>query len=232
MAAEQPKKAKSAYFLFLEANRESFWKFLGSKLAGPFAKHAGAQWKVIAPAEKEKLVSKAAELKKEADKKIAAFKAQGGVITRKRKGGAGKEKKAKKDKNAPKKPAGGAYGCFLAKNRESIKATLPANHKITDVTKAASVQWKVLTAAQKTPYDDDYKTKAEEYKKAKAAYVPPAAAAEDEEEEEDEEEAEEGAEEEAEEKSAASPKAKARGKAKAKSSPKAKGKAKAKARGK
>eukprot|EP00442_Polarella_glacialis_P011774 CAMPEP_0115120084 /NCGR_PEP_ID=MMETSP0227-20121206/45475_1 /TAXON_ID=89957 /ORGANISM="Polarella glacialis, Strain CCMP 1383" /LENGTH=269 /DNA_ID=CAMNT_0002521675 /DNA_START=72 /DNA_END=881 /DNA_ORIENTATION=+ len=250
MASEQPKKAPSAYFIFLAANRDSFAKTAGSKAAGPVAGVAAAAWKALAPAEKNKVVAQAGELKKEADKKIAAFKAAGGVMNRKRK--AEKSGKKMKDKNAPKKPAGGAYGCYLAKNREAIKATLPAGHSITDVAKAAGPKFKALSAAEKKPYDEEYAKKAAEYKKLMAAYTPPAApeeeeaeaeaeaeAEEDEEDEEEDEEAEEAA---PEPKAAgnakavkakASPKVKAAGKAKAlKVSPKAVGKAKAKAAGK
>merc|ERR1719161_2263037 len=108
---------------------------------------------------------------------MKAFLAGGGEVTkgdraqrterRKLKEGGGKRKK---DANAPKKPVGGAYGVFLAENRAKIVASLPAGHKITDVTKAAGEQWKALSEAQKKPYNDKYLKKQEEYQAALAEY--------------------------------------------------------------
>merc|ERR1719161_549667 len=99
------------------------------------------------------------------------FKAAGGEVQkRKRKGKDGSSKRRKKDKNAPKKPAGGAYGVFLAAKREEIKASLPKDHKITDVSKAAGAKWKALSAAAKKPFEDQYQAKAKEYKAAMEEY--------------------------------------------------------------
>merc|ERR1712039_782246 len=81
--------------------------------------------------------------------------------------------KKKKDPNAPKQPVGGAYGVFLNENRAKIVASLPTDHKMVDIAKAAGVQWKALSEAAKKPYEDKYKQKQadfvksmEEYKKA------------------------------------------------------------------
>merc|ERR1712187_168132 len=77
-----------------------------------------------------------------------------------------KDGKKKKDPNAPKRPAGGAYGVWLAENRPKIVSPLPQDHKITDVTKAAGGQWKALSDAAKKPYEAKYAKKQEEYEKA------------------------------------------------------------------
>merc|ERR1712083_829636 len=74
-----------------------------------------------------------------------------------------KDGKKKKDPNAPKRPAGGAYGVWLAENRPRIVSSLPQGHKITDVTKAAGEQWKALSDAAKKPYEAKYAKKQEEY---------------------------------------------------------------------
>merc|ERR1719443_1872161 len=105
---------------------------------------------------------------------MAAFLAAGGEKT---KGAAGlrrerrlaKEGK-KKDANAPKKPAGGGYGVYLAENRAAIVKSLPAGHKITDVTKAASAKWNAFSDAEKKPFNDKYLQKVEEYKEALEEY--------------------------------------------------------------
>merc|ERR1719387_1915147 len=114
------------------------------------------------------------------DKDMATFLAEGGEVQIKRKA---KEGKKSKDPNAPKKPAGGAYGVFLAKNRAAIVKSLPAGHKITDVAKAAGAQWKALSEAAKKPFNDEYLKKVEEYQKLLEEYKKnlPADAEEDEE---------------------------------------------------
>ena len=55
-------------------------------------------------------------------------------------------KKASKNKDAPKRPAGGVYGQLLAEKWEEIKKSLPADHKITDIIKKAGEKWKSLLA--------------------------------------------------------------------------------------
>merc|ERR1712113_20994 len=134
--------------------------------------------------------------KSQYDKDMEAFLAGGGVKekgvaalrTEKRKA---KDGKKKKDPNAPKRPAGGAYGVWLAENRPKIVSSLPQDHKITDVTKAAGVQWKALSDAAKKPYEAKYAKKQEEYEKAMEEYKKANPDAEDDDEEENEEEEDE-----------------------------------------
>merc|ERR1712137_473093 len=124
---------------------------------------------------------------------MAAFLAAGGE---KQKGAAAlraekrkaKEGKKQKDPNAPKKPAGGAYGQFLAEKRPEFTKKC-AGQPVTAITKMASEEWKKLSDAQKKPYEAKYAKKAEEYKKALAEYKKNNPDVEDEEEEEQEEKA-------------------------------------------
>merc|ERR1712113_218935 len=104
------------------------------------------------------------------EKDMAAFLENGGekskgarALRNERK--AEKEGKAKKvrDADAPKKPAGGAYGLFLADRREEIKTSLPKDHKITDVTKKAGELWNALPAADRQKYEEMYRTAKEKY---------------------------------------------------------------------
>jgi len=117
----------------------------------------------------------------------------------------------KKDPNAPKKPGGGAFGCFLAANRDAFVKKLPPG-AFTAVTKLASTEWKEVSAADKDKYQKQYEAKKAAYDKAMKSYVPPEVeesseeeekgedflkkAASDEEDEDDEEEEEEEEEEE------------------------------------
>merc|ERR1719235_2950189 len=152
---------------------------------------AGEAWAKLSDAQKAPYQKQYESKKSQFDKDMDAFLASGGEKAQiKRKA---KEGKKSKDPNAPKKPAGGAYGVFLAKNRAAIVKSLPAGHKITDVIKAAGTQWKALSEAAKKPYNDEYLKKVEEYEAAMAEYKKnlPADAEEDEEEDDDEEEEEE-----------------------------------------
>merc|ERR1719217_1810682 len=94
--------------------------------------------------EKAKYEKQAADAKAKYEKDLAAFKESGGVVGQKRQDKkaakqAKADKAAKKEANAdrPKKPAGGAYGVYLNKHRAEITKSLPAGHKITDISKAA-----------------------------------------------------------------------------------------------
>ena len=64
----------------------------------------------------------------------------------------------------PKRPAGGGYGQYLAEKREAIKAALPKDHKIMDVTKKAGELWRALTEAEKEKYIALFKKAREEYR--------------------------------------------------------------------
>merc|ERR1712187_793977 len=136
-------------------------------------------------------------------------KEKGVMAQRAEKRKAKEEKRAKKDPNAPKRPAGGAYGIFLAENRAKIVSSLPKDHKMVDVAKAAGVQWKALSDAAKKPYEDKYKKKQADFVKAMEEYKK-ANPNNDANEEDDEEEEEEEQEEELANKKEAAPKKKAR----------------------
>merc|ERR1712039_306125 len=161
------------------------------------SKMAGEAFKKLSDAQKKPYQQKYETAKEKFDKDMAAFLAAGGekqkgaaaLRTEKRKA---KEGKKKKDPNAPKRPAGGAYGQFLAEKRpEFIKAC--AGQPISAVGKMAGVAWQKLSAAQKKPYEAQYTKKLEVYKTAMTEYKKNNLDAEedDDEEEEDEEEEEE-----------------------------------------
>merc|ERR1711972_1210226 len=60
----------------------------------------------------------------------------------------------------PKKPTGGAFGQFLNTKRAEIVASLPAGHKITDVTKKAGELFKALSEGEKKKYQGLYVSEA------------------------------------------------------------------------
>lgn len=174
MALTQPKKpAGGAFGIFSNEMRPEFAKACQGKPVTAVTKLAGENWKKLSEKEREPYQKKYELAKAKFEQDMAAFLASGGVKekgaaalrTEKRKAKEGKLKK-KKDPNAPKRPAGGGYGVFLSENRDKIVKSLPADHKMTDVGKAAGDQWRALSAAAKKPYEDKYQKKNDEYKKA------------------------------------------------------------------
>merc|ERR1712061_180077 len=156
------------------------------------------------------------EAKAKFDKDMAAFLAAGGVkqkgaaALRAEKRKAKEDGKKKKDPNAPKRPAGGAYGVYLAENRAKIVAGLPKDHKMVDVAKAAGAQWKALSDAAKKPYEEKYKKKQADFVKAMEEYKKANPNNDADEDDDDEEEEDEEQEEEPATKKEAAPKKKAR----------------------
>jgi len=174
-ALEQPKKpAGGAYGQFLAEKRQEFMKACEGKPITAVSKMAGEAFKKLTDAQKKPYQEKYEAAKIKFEKDMAAFLAAGGekqkgaaaLRTEKRKA---KEGKKKKDPNAPKKPAGGAYGQFLAEKRPEF-AKACTGQPVTAVTKMASEAWKQLSDAQKKPYEAKYAKAAEEYKKALAEY--------------------------------------------------------------
>lgn len=169
---EQPKKAKSSYFLWLDENRAAITKELGTAKGSEVTKAAGEKWKTLSADDKKPYEERAAKLKDEYEAAVQAFKDGGGEIIRRSKKDKKEKrgKKAKKDPDAPKRPAGGGYGVYVAEHREEITKGLPADHKMTDVTKAASDKWKAMSESEKKVYVDKYLAKKAEYDTALAAY--------------------------------------------------------------
>jgi len=97
---------------------------------------------------------------------------------------------AKNDPNRPKKPAGGAYGCFVAKHRQTFMKEC-VGKPVTAVSKVASERWKLVSQEDKKPYETAYAAKKAAYDKAMETYVPPSESEEEEKEDENAEKAEE-----------------------------------------
>merc|ERR1712232_260496 len=135
-------------------------------------------WKEMSAKEKGPYEEKAAELKKAFEKELEQYKAQGGVMTKKRKGentdGKGTRRKLPKDENRPKKPTGGARGVFLNEKRNQIMKELPKGFMATDIGKEASKRWKALSEKEQTPYQKKYEELMKAYQEAMKNYTPPA----------------------------------------------------------
>ena len=167
---EQPKKAQTSYFLFLDAKKASFVEKAGGNYKQGISQAAKA-WKALPPNEKKPFEDEAAKRKLQYEKDLKAFLDAGGEKKkRKSKDDDGTpSKRKKKDANAPKKPAGGAYGCYLAKNRAAFTEQCKGL-SVTAVSKMAGEKWKKLSAAEKKPFEDEYAVKKKAYEEALAAY--------------------------------------------------------------
>ena len=168
-----PKKpVAGAYGVFLAANREAIKKTLpADHKATDVTKAAATNWAGVSDTEKmpyqRQYDANLAAYKKAMEEADAAFKAGGGVTEKKRKRLEEEAAKMKeKDSNSPKKPVGGAYGIYLAANREAIKKALPADHKITDVAKAVGTKWAAVSDTEKMRYHRQYDANVAAYKKA------------------------------------------------------------------
>ena len=77
-----------------------------------------------------------------------------------------------KDKEAPKKPVGGAYGIYFNENRVEITKEAPGlgYEGFGAAAKVASSRWKSMSEADKQLYQDKFLAKQEEYKSAMASY--------------------------------------------------------------
>ena len=171
MALVEPKKvAGGAFGQFLAEKRSELQKELQGKPVTEITKLASAKFKALSEEERaiyqEKYLT--AKAKYEAD--LKAFEEAGGE-KKQRKAKGKKDGKKKKDPDAPKRPGGGAYGCFLAKHRAAFQKET-AGQPVTAVTKLASAKWSALSADEKKIYEDEYKAKKEAYDEAMKSYVP------------------------------------------------------------
>mmetsp|Transcript_9415 Transcript_9415/g.17192 ORF Transcript_9415/g.17192 Transcript_9415/m.17192 type:complete len:257 (+) Transcript_9415:84-854(+) len=187
MELEQPKKVTGGAFgRYMAEHRAALLKETSGKPATASIKLGSERFKALSESERQKYQQQYEEAKQQYEKDLAAFNASGGemkAIRRK-----GKKEKKEKDPNKPKKPTGGAFGCFLAKNRTAFQKECPGK-PVSDVAKIASERWRSLSDADKKPFESEYQEKKTAYEVAMKDYVPPAGTAnyDDEEQSEDEE---------------------------------------------
>ncbi|CAE8588728.1 unnamed protein product, partial [Polarella glacialis] len=93
---DQPKQPKTAYWLWLGANREAVSKRVGVTKMSEVAKAAGVEWKGMTPAAKASYEKKATQEKAAYVKALAEFKKAGGTVAGR------KSKKTKEGKEGKK----------------------------------------------------------------------------------------------------------------------------------
>jgi len=174
MAMEQPKKVTGGAFgQYMAEHRPALLKECAGKPVTASVKLGSERFKALSDDGRQKYQDKYE--KAAADYKVAMekFLAGGGEIApRKSKKDKEGKKAAKKEKdpNAPKKPTMGGYGQFMAEKREEVKASLPKDHKITDIAKKVAELFKALSEDEKKKYDEMFKKAQGEYNKEMVAY--------------------------------------------------------------
>mmetsp|Transcript_8441 Transcript_8441/g.26882 ORF Transcript_8441/g.26882 Transcript_8441/m.26882 type:complete len:210 (+) Transcript_8441:99-728(+) len=182
MSLEQPKRpVGGAYGIFLSKHRAEFTTATKGQKASAISVMASERWKKLSDKDKEPYGKEFEVVKAKYEKDMKAFLDAGGekkkgaralaTEKRKEKEGGGKRRRLAKDPNKPKKPAGGAFGVFLNKNRAEFMKQCPG--KITEATKLASTKWKALSDAEKKPLEVEYEKKMKEWKEAMKSYKPP-----------------------------------------------------------
>eukprot|EP00438_Fugacium_kawagutii_P028988 Skav211310 [mRNA] locus=scaffold3605:51823:52984:+ [translate_table: standard] len=160
----QPKKvAGGAFGQFLNEKRPELQAQCKGQPITAITKLASEKFKALSAEDKAIYEKKYEAAKAKYDEDMKVFLEAGGqkkAIQRKGKKGDKKLKK-KKDPQAPKKPAGGAYGCFLAKNRDAFQKQckgMPMTAELSD--------------DDKKIFEEEYQKKKEEYQEAMKSYVP------------------------------------------------------------
>ena len=144
MAMAQPKKpAGGAFGQFLAEKRPELQTQCKGQPITAVTKLASEKFKALSEEDKKIYQEKFVAAKAKYDEDMKAFLEAGGEKKAIKKKGK-KDIKKKKDPQAPKKPAGGAYGCFLAKNRAAFMKEC-SGQPVTAVTKLASAKWKDIT---------------------------------------------------------------------------------------
>lgn len=143
--------------------------FDAKKSLGRMNQIAADRWKSLTEEEQKVFQSKY-------DSKVAAFKAlpRSAKLFKVRKTQVRKVALLTADGKEVKR-APSAYFLFCEEKRESIKASLPADHKIQDIAKQAGALWKALPEEEKKIYQDKYDAKNAPYKEAVLASKPSAA---------------------------------------------------------
>jgi len=114
------------------------------------SKLGAERWQALGEAEKAVYQKQYEEAKAKYEEDMKAFLEAGGEKKGAKKNGkADGPAKRKKDAEAPKRPAGGAFGCFLEKNREAFTKEV-AGQPVTAITKLASAKWKALSEPPKS----------------------------------------------------------------------------------
>jgi len=172
---QQPKKPVGGGFgRYLAENRAELVKEVEGKPASAVTKLAAERWQNLSEEEKMQWKEKFAQATEQYTKDMEAFEAAGGQKSSPKSKGKKNKEKAMKDPAAPKMPAGGAYGRYMAKHRDGLMKEC-AGKPITEIARLGGQRWKALSEEEKKPYEEEYKKAMDDYREAMKHYAPPAA---------------------------------------------------------
>jgi len=167
------KKPQSAYFLWMNANREKFIAELnGEKGFGPMAKLASEKWKVITEAEKKPFDEQAKKEKDAFEEYKKTEEGQKALGEKKEAKQDKKDAKIKKDiKSAVKsvekddklKRPLSSYFMWINANRDGVVAKMEGKPSTGEITKKCADVWRNLSEAEKKPWDDKAKKAKDEH---------------------------------------------------------------------
>ena len=150
---DAPKKPQTAYFLFMNANRNEV-KTANPELAfGPLTQKLTSMWKDLSDTERKKYEDLAAKDKERYGAECSA------------KGMTSSKKKAA-DSDAPKKGLS-SFMLFSVEARERLKGD---DIKQTELLKKIGAEWKALSDSEKKKWEAKAKTEKERYEREAAAY--------------------------------------------------------------
>ena len=178
---QEPKRFQSAFFIFMNANRDNIKAANPSAPPTEVGKIAGELWKEMDEAARARTWRRPTPTRARYDREVAAFRAAGGVVRgRKRKhsgdgGGEGSPVAAEAGGlQEPKRP-NPAFFIFMNGAREQIKADHPdrlaAALVDTEVGKIAGEMWKEMDEAAKEPYTSKATEDKARYDRELAAFL-------------------------------------------------------------
>jgi len=160
-----PKRPLSGYFMWMASGvRDKLLSENRGKKVTEVLKSCGDRWKKMPEKEKKIWQDKSQREKKVWNKKMKAYKKTNSFKQfekRKQKAAMMKVKNAKKpkDNNKPKRPLTGFFR-FVSNFRKSH-----SEMKVTEVTKAAGAEWKILSKTEKKKYLDAAASEKAKYQK-------------------------------------------------------------------
>lgn len=151
-----PKAALSAYIMFGNDQRAKILKENPSLKITEVSKKIGDLWKNASQTTKEQYSKRAESEKKRFEKEMTAYTAKGGEIYKRR---SKKEKRSRKDPNAPKRALSGYI--FFAQDFRSKHS----NMNITEQMSKAGEAWRAMNDSEKAPYEQKAAKDKQRYEK-------------------------------------------------------------------
>ena len=170
MGLTKPKRAQTAFFLYMGEARDTIKSENPDMAAKEIASEAGRRWKAMSDSEKQGFQDQHEEAKEEYKKAMEEFEANKGSDYEsdekpaKRKRG----KKKERDANMPKRPMSGFF-LFMNDARPTIKAENP-DMAVKEIAAEAGRRWGTMSDSEKQPFTEQYEEAKEEYKKAMEEY--------------------------------------------------------------